>query len=415
MTENLSLSPSQGGGMGPVSSSGNATVMIPETVVELLAQMISFDTVNEHVSLRVFPEKALLESLENTAQRWGLSTERLQISASPADEAFNLLITHVANENAPWLLFESHADTVSVEGMTIDPFNSLVANEKIYGRGSSDTKGSGAAMLWALRSYTHSLNQINNIALLFVTDEENSKAGAIAFIEKQLPELTWRPIGIIVGEATSCLPVVAHNGCIRWKIRTKGVAAHSSNPSLGKSAITSMAKLLLEFDELYTSTVNASHPLTGIAACSVNTISGGSAVNIIPDVCEVEIDRRILPSEDSDKVKDEIKSVLSLISMNDPSIIIELSTPFVDYPLDPKVNHDFSLHISEVLEAAKYSGAHRGAAYGTDASTYSEAGIPALVLGPGSIDQAHTKDEWLEIAELEKAVIIYGEIMRHGF
>jgi acetylornithine deacetylase len=415
MTENLSLSPSQGERIGPVSSSGNATGMIPETVVELLAQMISFDTVNEHVSLRVFPEKALLESLENTAQRWGLSTERLQISTSSGDEAFNLLITHVANENAPWLLFESHADTVSVEGMTIDPFNSLVANEKIYGRGSSDTKGSGAAMLWALRSYTHSLNQINNIGLLFVTDEENSKAGAIAFIEKQLPGLTWRPIGIIVGEATSCLPVVAHNGCIRWKIRTKGIAAHSSNPSLGKSAITSMAKLLLEFDELYTSTVNASHPLTGIAACSVNTISGGSAVNIIPDVCEIEIDRRVLPSEDSDKVKDEIKSVLSLISMNDPTIIIELSTPFVDYPLDPKVNHDFSLQISEVLEAARYSGAHRGAAYGTDASTYSEAGIPALVLGPGSIDQAHTKDEWLEIAELEKAVIIYGEIMRHGF
>jgi acetylornithine deacetylase len=248
-----------------------------------------------------------------------------------------------------------------------------------------------------------------------VTDEENSKAGAIAFIEKQLPGLTWRPIGIIVGEATSCLPVVAHNGCIRWKIRTKGIAAHSSNPSLGESAITSMAKLLLEFDELYTSTVNASHPLTGIAACSVNTISGGSAVNIIPDVCEIEIDRRILPSEDSDKVKDEIKSVLSLISMNDPSIVIELSTPFVDYPLDPKVNHDFSLHISEILEAANYSGAHRGAAYGTDASTYSEAGIPALVLGPGSIEQAHTKDEWLEIAELEKAVIIYSEIMKHGF
>jgi len=415
MTENLSLSPSQVESIGPVSSSGTATGIIPETILELLAQMISFDTVNEHVSLRVFPEKALLEYLENTAQRWGLSTERLQISASPADEAFNLLITHVANENAPWLLFESHADTVSVEGMTIDPFNSLVANEKIYGRGSSDTKGSGAAMLWALRSYTHSLNQINNIALLFVTDEENSKAGAIAFIEKQLPELTWRPIGIIVGEATSCLPVVAHNGCIRWKIRTKGIAAHSSNPSLGKSAITSMAKLLLEFDELYTSTVNASHPLTGIAACSVNTISGGSAVNIIPDICEIEIDRRILPSEDSDKVKDEIKSVLSLISMNDPSIIIELSTPFVDYPLDPKVNHDFSLHISEILEAANYSGAHRGAAYGTDASTYSEAGIPALVLGPGSIEQAHTKDEWLEIAELEKAVIIYGEIMKHGF
>lgn len=415
MSENFSPSPSHRERTEPDALSGYASRMIPETVIELLSQMISFDTVNEYVSLRVFPEKTLLESLENIAQKWGLSTERLKISSSPADEAFNLLITHVANKNAPWLLFESHTDTVSVEGMTIDPFNSVLEDEKIYGRGSSDTKGSGAAMLWALRHYAESLNQKNNIGLLFVTDEENSKAGAIAFVDKQLSALTWRPIGIIVGEATSCLPVVAHNGCIRWKIRTKGVAAHSSNPSLGKSAINAMAKLLLEFDKLYTSTVTASHPLTGIAACSVNTISGGSAVNIIPDVCEIEIDRRILPSEDSHKVQDEIKSALSLISINDPSIVIEFSTPFVDYPLDPKVNHDFSLQISEILEAASYSGVHRGAAYGTDASTYSEAGIPSIVLGPGSIDQAHTKDEWLEVVELEKAVIIYGDIMKHGF
>ena len=77
--------------------------------------------------------------------------------------------------------------------------------------------------------------------------------------------------------------------------------------------------------------------------------------------------------------------------------------------------NDFSLQISEILEAASYSGVHRGAAYGTDASTYSEAGIPSIVLGPGSIDQAHTKDEWLEVVELEKAVIIYGDIMKHGF
>jgi acetylornithine deacetylase/succinyl-diaminopimelate desuccinylase-like protein len=123
MSENFSPSPSHRERTEPDALSGYASRMIPETVIELLSQMISFDTVNEYVSLRVFPEKALLESLENIAQKWGLSTERLKISSSPADEAFNLLITHVANKNAPWLLFESHADTVSVEGMTIDPFN----------------------------------------------------------------------------------------------------------------------------------------------------------------------------------------------------------------------------------------------------------------------------------------------------
>jgi len=395
--------------------SSNIATTQPNTVAELLFHMISFDTVNGHVSHQVFPEKALLESIEEIAQNWGLSTQRLRIASSPGDESFNLLITHTVREDAKWLLFESHADTVSVEGMTIDPFLPLVKNGKIYGRGSCDTKGSGAAMLWALRAYAQSSVCENNIGLLLVTDEEISKAGAEAFIEKQLLAIAWRPMGIIVGEPTSCLPVVAHNGCIRWKIRTKGFAAHSSNPLLGKSAIVAMAKLILEFDKLYCSTVNATHPLTGIAACSINTISGGTAVNIIPNLCEIEIDRRVLPSEDSGKVQDEIKSILSSISKSDPSIVIELSTPFVDYPLDPKVNHDFSLQISQILEGANFSGEFRGAAYGTDASTYSVAGFPAVVLGPGSVEQAHTKDEWLEISELEKAVVIYGEFMNHGY
>lgn len=415
MSENLDPSFAHRDGAHSDLLSSNKISKSPKSVVDLLSQMISFDTVNEHVSLRVFPEKALLESLEETAQEWGLPATRLRVEAHPEDESFNLLISNSVRQNAPWILFESHADTVSVEGMTIDPFLTFVKNEKIYGRGSCDTKGSGAAMLWALRGYAESLDQKNNIGLLFVTDEENSKAGADAFIESQLPTLASRPLGIIVGEPTSCLPVVAHNGSLRWKIRTKGVAAHSSNPSLGKSAITAMAKLVLEFEKQYCSTVNATHPLTGTSACSVNTISGGSAINIIPSDCEIEIDRRILPGENIDEVQAEIKSVLNSISRNDPSIIIELTVPFIDYPLDPTVNRDFSLEISQILEGVSYSGEHHGAAYGTDASTYSVAGIPAIVLGPGSIDQAHTKDEWIEISQLEKAVDIYSAIMKHGF
>ena len=387
----------------------------PATILELLSVMVSFDTVNEHISNKVFPERALLESLEETAQNWGFKTERLDLARDIDDESFNLLITHTVSEIAPWLLFESHADTVSVEGMTIDPFQTFVKDGKIFGRGTCDTKGSGAAMLWALRNFADSGSKTNNIALLFVTEEEHEKAGANAFVHKQLPSLGWKPLGIIVGEATSCMPVVAHNGVIRWKIRTKGVAAHSSNPSLGKSAITAMAKFVIEFENQYCSKITGKHPLTGTAACSVNTITGGTAINIIPNLCEIEVDRRTLPGEDSAQVQIDIRAVLDAICENDPTIFLESLPPFIDSPLDPASNREFSLQISSVLQSLGFSGDHRGTAYGSDASTYSVAGIPAIVLGPGSIDQAHTKDEWLEISELDKAVRIYSQIMKFGF
>lgn len=385
------------------------------TILDLLSDMVSFDTVNEHVSHKIFPEKALLESLEETAKNWGFKTERLALERDTDDKSFNLLITHTVSEIAPWLLFESHADTVSVEGMTIDPFRTFVKDGKIFGRGTSDTKGSGAAMLWALRNFADSGSDANNIALLFVTEEEHEKAGANAFVQKQLPGLGWKPLGIIVGEATSCMPVVAHNGVIRWKVRTRGIAAHSSNPSLGRSAITTMAKFVIEFENQYCSKVNEKHALTGTAACSINVISGGTAINIIPNLCEIEVDRRTLPGEDNVQVLKDIKAILDKICENDSTIILETSPPFIDSPLDPASNRDFSLQISRVLQSLGFLGEHRGTAYGSDASTYSLAGIPAIVLGPGSIDQAHTKDEWLEISELDKAVIIYSQIMKFGF
>ncbi len=387
----------------------------PESTLDLLSTMVSFDTVNEYTSGVNFPEEMMLEYLETVAQGWGLKTDRLPIAANALASSYNLLITHEVSQTAPWIVFESHADTVSVDGMTVNPFHGQVKDGLIYGRGTCDTKGSGAGMLWALKDYIQLPSCPNNIAVLFVTDEEVNKTGATAFVQTQLEHLDWKPTGVIVGEPTLCQPVVAHNGVIRWKIHTQGIAAHSSNPSLGQSAISAMAKLVLEFEEEYCSKLSLKDPLTGQAACSINTISGGSSVNIIPEFCEIEIDRRTLPGENSEQVLKEIEAVLELIALRDPTIRIQTSTPFVDYQLDPTVNHDFAMQISKILTDMGLSGEQSGAGYGTDASTYSIAGIPAIVIGPGSIDQAHTKDEWLEIAELDKSVLVYLQIMRHNF
>ena len=387
----------------------------PNTALNLLSMMVSFDTVNEYSSGVDFPERTMLEYLEIVTQGWGLKTKRLPIAANTLVASYNLLITHEVSKTAPWIVFESHADTVSVDGMTVKPFNGLIDGSRIYGRGTCDTKGSGAGMLWALKEYMQLSSSPNNIAILLVTDEEVAKTGATTFVQQQLEHLDWKPIGIVVGEPTMCQPVAAHNGVIRWKINTQGVAAHSSDPSNGRSAISAMAKLVLEFEKEYCSTISLTDPLTGKAACSVNTISGGSSVNIIPDFCEIEIDRRTLPGENSEQVQKEIAAVLASIALKDPTIIIGTSTPFVDYQLDSNVNRAFSLQISEILIGMGFSGEHVGVGYGTNASTYSMAGIPAIVLGPGSINQAHTKDEWLEIAELDKSVAIYKQIMKYTF
>ena len=387
----------------------------PNDVLDLLAKMISFDTVNEYTSGVDFPERTMMEYLEEIAKGWGLETSRLPIPASALAASYNLLITYEVSKTAQWLVFESHADTVSVDGMTVNPFQGLIKDGVIYGRGACDTKGSGAGMLWALKEYMELSTCANNIAVLFVTDEEATKTGTTAFVQTQLEHLDWTPTGVIVGEPTLCQPVVAHNGVIRWKVSTQGVAAHSSNPSNGQSAISTMSKLILEFEKEYCSKISLTHPLTGQAACSVNTISGGTAVNIIPNFCEIEIDRRTLPGEDSEQVLKDMKAVLDSISLRDPTILIGTSTPFVDYQLDPTVNREFALQISEILIEMGLSGEQSGAGYGTDASTYSKAGIPAVVIGPGSINQAHTKDEWLEIAELEKSVSVYKQIMKSDF
>jgi acetylornithine deacetylase len=377
--------------------------------------MVSFDTVNEFTSGVNFPEGAMLEYLEKIAQGWGLKATRLPIVAHTITESYNLLVTHEVSETAPWILFESHADTVSVDGMTVDPFSVQIKDGLIYGRGACDTKGSGAAMLWALKDYMQLPSCPNNIAVLFVTDEEATKTGAKAFVQTQLEHLDWNPTGVIVGEPTLCQLVVAHNGVIRWKVNTQGIAAHSSNPLNGQSAISTMAKLVLEFEKEYCSKLSLIDPFTGQAACSINTISGGSSVNIIPEFCEIEIDRRTLPGENSELVLKEIETVLESIALRDPTIRIGTSTPFVDYQLDPTVNREFANQISEILVGMGLSGEQSGAGYGTDASTYSIAGIPAIVIGPGSITQAHTKDEWLEIAELDKSVLVYLQIMRYEF
>jgi acetylornithine deacetylase len=270
-------------------------------------------------------------------------------------------------------------------------------------------------MLWALKNYAHSPVRYFNIGLLLSVDEELGMAGAQAFTRNELVELTAASHvrGIIVGEPTRLRPVTSHGGCVRGKIMTRGRAAHSSDPSQGVSAIHRMAKVIQEFEDHYAKSLSAKHPLTGRAAASINIIHGGSQVNMIPDRCEVEFDRRLVPGESVSDVSLEISEFFAPIFKefedgDKEGALIEET--FAAPPLNAVKNEDFIHFVLTGLRSLGLDDELTGAPWATNASHFSKL-IPAVVIGPGDIKQAHTKDEWIAVSELNLAVRLYLELM----
>ncbi len=396
---------------------GTAT---PQSVVQTLQAMVRINSVNSALTGQSCAEAELCDWLERTAKGWGLDTRRLAVPGTPGapgipgveGRADQLLVTHEVGADAPWLLFDSHMDTVAVEGMTVDPFGGELRDERIYGRGACDTKGTGAAMLWAMKQYADAAPGPNNTALLFGVDEESGMLGIASFLKNDYPSLGFVPQGVIVGEPTELHPVIAHNGLIRWKVTTHGVAAHSSVPHDGKSAISMMVKLIQAIETHYIANLTAEHELTGAAACSINVIHGGSAANIIPDACVIEVDRRVAPGEDFESVLPAFKSVLDAVKEQDPSLQYTVKVVTTHAPLLATGSEALLTRVKRVLKDEGLAALSLGAPFATHASYYCRAGLPTLVLGPGEIHKAHTKDEYISTGQLEQGVGVYLGLMR---
>ncbi|MEM6329031.1 MAG: M20/M25/M40 family metallo-hydrolase [Planctomycetota bacterium] len=384
----------------------------PADAAELLRAMVAFDTVTPHVSGRCEAERPLAEWIAGLAPRWGLAPQWLPV----AGHAPNLLLTRRVRADAPWWLLDSHLDTVGVGGMTIDPFGGVVRDGRLYGRGACDTKGTGAAMLWAAKRAIAAGTLGANLAVLLSVGEEHAQVGARAFIEHGLPALDWRPAGVVVGEPTQMRCVAASNGFVRWRIVTRGRAAHSSTPGQGHNAIYDMARVVLAMERDHIGRLDAQHPMTGHAACSINGIEGGVQHNIVPDRCVVQVDQRLTPGQ---APGDALASAHAAIKplLGEPLMGGHTG---LDYAFEgvesaeafaPAGGYGFAESIAQRLEAAGVASAVTGAPYTTNANHYAQAGLPCVVLGPGDIAQAHTVDEWLSLEQLELGVRGYGALL----
>jgi acetylornithine deacetylase/succinyl-diaminopimelate desuccinylase-like protein len=316
------------------------------------------------------------------------------------------LVARIRTEAPVQVLFEAHMDTVPVDNMTIDPFAAEMREGKIWGRGAADEKGPLAAMLCAIERAAADLPSLG-ITFVGVCDEEYQFHGVHAFLAGVTPEQRSTITFAVIAEPTLLQPVVAHKGVVRWVASAAGKPAHSSTPHLGRNAIYTMARFITDL-ETYADELQKRTPHTqlGVPTLSVGTIKGGTAVNIVPDLCSVEIDRRLIPGESPDCATQEISVIAKKYG-------ITLSDPIVQAP---------ALYVAEdslVARACLTAGqAWRPDAkplyvnYCTDGTFYPEAGIDAVVFGPGSIEQAHTADEWIAISELENGVEAYYSILK---
>ncbi|MEM6655530.1 MAG: M20/M25/M40 family metallo-hydrolase [Planctomycetota bacterium] len=391
----------------------------PNDVVELLRSMIRFDTVTPRDSGRSDAEHALAGWLHGLAESWGFATRWLPVDGfSP-----NLLVTCEVDPSAPWWLFDSHLDTVGVEGMTIDPFGGDLRDvdagggqePRILGRGACDTKGTGAAMLWALRDTRDAGALAANAAVLFTVCEEDHQQGAVAFVERGLDEIGWRPDAVVVGEPTGMQAVAASNGFVRWKLRTLGAAAHSSTPERGHNAILDMAHAVQWLQERHVGPANNApdpHPLTGGGSCSINVIRGGAQCNIVPETCEVAVDQRVPPGREP---RDEIATVETLMAEladRHAGLRWEITNIETAPPFDSPPSRRLADRTAAFLRDASIASSVVGAPYTTNANHYAAAGLPCVVLGPGDIAMAHTKAESIGVAQLREGVTGYAAMMR---
>jgi len=360
----------------------------PKNVVELLQDLVSIPSVNPQgqPGTEFTGEQAIGEYVVNFLRSIGAEAELQPVEIGRP----NVVASFTPDKPVAHLAFAPHLDTVSVAGMTIEPFDPAIRGGKLFGRGSTDTKGPMAAALWALSDWAQSRTRSQSRiqwTFLALMGEEAGNDGAHAVANKGFAsDLT------LVLEPTQLGVVTAHKGVLWLEVDTAGVSCHGATPDQGRNAIYAMRRVLEVIEETIIPDMSRqAHAKLGRATMNVGTISGGSKINIVPDQCRAEIDCRVVPGIDAETFRHEVEAQLRAVA---PEVTVRLQ------------RHSKPLDTDESLPwVRRLGGVARGfttAPWFSDASVLGGPHCPAICIGPGSIAQAHTKDEFILLSDLEE-------------
>jgi len=305
-------------------------------------------------------------------------------------------------DERPRIFLGPHLDTVGVAGMVFDPFCGDIKDGNILGRGASDTKGPMAAMIMALVENKDILADLP-VAIDFIAfmGEESIQQGSRHFAEHHRTEYEFA----IAGEPTSLNLVHVTKGAAWITVEAKGKAAHSSQPELGENAIMTLARSLDMINrKLSNRLATYTHPVLGHTTLNVGVIKGGSRPNIVPDHAEAIIDIRTTPS----LMESGGGSGVMQTFIDEMNLPITITHSHENPPMETPTEHPM---IQQLLASAPNSSCV-GAPWFSDAAHLANGGIPSICAGPGSIDQAHTKDEFISIKDLEDGVTFFSNFVK---
>ena len=385
------------------SNTHYSTGNYPNDSIDWLTRLIAFDTVSRHSNL------ALIDDVKAYCEQLGLTVD---LTFNDAKNKANLFVTVPAGKDADevnhGLVLSGHTDVVPVDGQdwTSEPFTATIRGNKLYGRGACDMKGFIACALTLLPqavklSNAGQLRRPLHLALSF--DEEVGCLGAPLLLA-DLKARGITPDYCIVGEPTNMAMVVAHKGIAVYRCRVHGKSAHSSLTAQGVNAISYASRLIGYVDELAQEISHRSDN-DGLfdvpySTLSVGTIQGGTATNIVPNLCEFTFDYRNLPHMTQDDILAPIAAKVAELSTQMQARAADTGIELLQEESVPAMTDNDSAELQALIIALTGDDTRHKVAYATEGGQFTNSGIPTIICGPGSIEQAHKADEYVALSEM---------------
>lgn len=370
----------------------------------LTRALVRIDSRNPALSPGAPGEAACVALLRSVLESWGFAVDVHDAIAGRPN-----LVARIggAAAGARSLMFSGHLDVVGIDGMTHAPFAGEERDGRLYARGAADMKGGIAAMCAAAwRARNEGLG--GAIILAATADEEYESAGTRAMLARGI-----RADAAIVGEPT-CLEIMpAHRGFVWIEVEVRGRAAHGSRWDIGVDAIRHAGLLLAELDRMDADALpHRVHPLLGRGSVHASTIEGGIGMSTYPDRCVLRLERRTLPGERDADVVIEVERCCARVrerrSTFDASVRLLMSQGPSDVAVDAPIVRALESALTESGEPVRISGMSAW----TDAALLNAAGIPAVCFGPGDISLAHAAEEYIPLAEIDRAVVVLSSLAR---
>jgi acetylornithine deacetylase len=361
-----------------------------DSTIKLLQDLVAVDSVNPSLVPGGAGEREVAARTAAEMRKIGLDVHVTE--AAPGRP--NVVGVLEGRSSGRSLMLCGHIDTVGVEGMKA-PFDPVIKDGRLYGRGAQDMKGGVAAMIGAAAALAESGGmKSGRLIVAAVVDEEYESVGADALVEQ------WQADAAVITEPTDMVLAIGHKGFSWVEVTTRGIAAHGSRAADGRDAILRMGRVLARLEALDQDLQSRPpDPILGTASLHASLIEGGRELSTYPDRCVLKLERRTIMGEPEDAALREVEAILEMLKAEDPEFEATARLMFARPPYRTPAGHELPDLLEAAVQAAGRNTSRAGVTFWTDAAVLGRAGIPSVVFGPGGAG-LHGLEEYVLVEDV---------------